>query len=50
MHMDLGFVAFIALIGAQFLAVVLVNSGARRDTGRPHPRKKVRTWNILRLA
>jgi len=52
MHVDLGFIAFAALIAAQFLAVVLVNSGARRDrtTGRPQARKRVRTWNTLRLA
>jgi hypothetical protein len=52
MHVDLGFLAFAALIGAQFLAVVLVNSGAprHRTTHRPGKRKEVRTWNTLRLA
>jgi hypothetical protein len=52
MHVDLGFIAFVALIAAQFLAVVLVNSGAPRNPvpRRPRKRKEPRTWNILRLA
>ena len=52
MHADLGFIAFAALIAAQFLAVVLVNHGARRERtiGRPRKRKEVRTWNTLRLV
>jgi hypothetical protein len=50
MHVDLGFLAFVTLIGAQFLAVVLVNSGAPRNTRRPRKRKELRIWNTLRLA
>jgi hypothetical protein len=51
-HADLGFVVFVALVAAQFFAVVLVNHEPPpdRSAGRPRTRREARTWNTWRLA
>ncbi len=48
MQIDLGFVAFVVLIVAQFLAVVFVNHDTQGNRTAPASRtsEDVRTWNI----